>query len=122
MHRGLLTWNIILTVLLIAGFLVQYNYINLNNDRTRIMSQNFEQINEVISKQSAVISEQARVINENAELMNEEYLAAIEENQQAMNEMAELVSEYQDVFKENAIYFEEILENLRSLSLTVTQE
>jgi methyl-accepting chemotaxis protein len=121
MHRGLLAWNIILTVLLIAGFLALYNFINLNNKRILIMSQNFEQINEVISKQSAVISEQARVINENAELMNEEYLAAIEENQQAMNEMAELVSEYQNVFKGNAIYFEEILENLKNLSVTVTQ-
>jgi len=122
MNRGLLAWNIILTVLLIAGFLAQYNYINLNNKRILIMSQNFEQINEVISKQSAVISEQARVINENAELMNEEYLTAIEANQQAMNKMTEMVNEYQDVLKENAIYFEEILENLRSLSLTVTQE
>ena len=121
MHRGLLAWNIILTVLLIAGFLVQYNYINLNSDRIRIMSQNFEQINEVISKQSTVISEQARIINENAELMNGEYLDAIEKNQQAMNEMAELVSEYQDVLKENAIYFEEILENLKNLSVTMTQ-
>jgi len=122
MHRGLLAWNIILTVLLIAGFLAQYNYINLNNKRILIMSQNFEQINEEINKQSAVISEQAKVINKNAELMNEEYLAAIEQNRQAMNKMTEMVNEYQDVLKENAVYFEELLENLRSLSLTVTQE
>jgi len=122
MHRGLLAWNIILTVLLIAGFLALYSFINLNNKRILIMSQNFEQINEVISKQSAVISEQAKVINENAELMNKEYLAAIEANQQAMNKMTEMVNEYQDVLKENAIYFEEILENLKNLSVTMTQE
>ncbi len=121
MHKGLLVWNIMLTVLLIAGFLAQSNYINLNNERIQIMSQNFEQINEALSKQAAVISEQAKVINQNAEFMNAEYLSAIEANQQTMDEMAELVMGYQSILKENAVYFEKILENLKNLSITLTQ-
>jgi len=124
MHKGLLVWNIILTVLtvlLVAGILVQNNFISLNSERIRITDENFAGINEVVKEHAVVIGEHAKVINENAELMNEEYLAAIEANQMVMDEMAELVTEYQEVINWNAIYFEEILGNLEDLSLIVTQ-
>lgn len=124
MHKGLLVWNIILTVLtvlLVAAILVQYSFINLNSERIRIMGENFAEINGVVNEHAKVIGEHAKVINENAELMNEEYLAAIEANQKVMDEMAGLVNEYQEVINENAIYFEEILGNLEDLSLIVTQ-
>lgn len=125
MGKKLLVWNIVLTVLLLAGFLGGFlmlrNFINLTNERIFIISESLNEMNKVMNQHAEVISQHAEIINENTNLRDEEYLAVMEANQETMNDMAELVGEYQQLINENAIYFEDILENLKNLSILVTQ-
>jgi len=123
--KGLVIWNIVLTVLLIAGFLggvlMQNRFINLTNERILAISESLNTMNTVMNQQAEVISQHAKIINENNNLRDEEYLAVIEANQEAMNDMVELIGEYQQIINENAIYFADILENLKDLSIVTTQ-
>jgi hypothetical protein len=125
MGKKLLIWNIVLTVLLLAGFLggflMQRSFINLTNERILVISESLNEMNKVMNQHAEVISQHAKIINEHNNLRDEEYLAVIEANQEAMNDMAELVGEYQQFINENAIYFEDILENLKGLSIVMTQ-
>lgn len=120
--KVLLAWNIILTVVLIAGFLgsflVQNRFINLTNERIFVVSESLKEMSDVLNEHAEVINGHTGTINEHANLMNGEYLVAIEANQELMNDMAKLISEYQKTIDNNAIYFGDILENLRDLSMT----
>ena len=49
MHKGLLAWNSILTVLLIAGFIVLGNYIYRTNERIDSINEDFTEISDVIN-------------------------------------------------------------------------
>ena len=117
MPKGLLVWNIILTALLIAGFVVLGNYIYRTNERINSINNDFKEICDVISLQAEVINEHADLINE----VNTAYLSAIEENLETMTEMAELVYKYREVIDKNSVYYEEILEKLDNLSIVITQ-
>ena len=117
MRKGLLVWNIILTVLLAAGFIVLGNYIYRTNQRMAAMTEDFQAICAVINLQSAVIDEHADLINE----VNTAYLATIDGNQAVMTDMAELVERYRDVIDRNSVCYEEILEKLEHLSLVITR-
>jgi len=123
--KGLVIWNIVLTVLLIAGFLggvlMQNRFINLTNERILALSQSLNTMNTVMNQHAEVISRHASIINQNNDLRDGEYLAVIEANQEAMNDMVELVNEYQQIINENAVYFASILENLKDLSIVTTQ-
>jgi len=123
--KGLVIWNIVLTVLLIAGFLggvlMQNRFINLTNERILALSQSLNTMNTVMNQHAEVISQHASIINQNNDLRDGEYLAVIEANQEAMNDMVELVNEYQQIINENAVYFANILENLKDLSIVTTQ-
>lgn len=125
MRKGLLVWNIVLTVLLLAGFLggflIQKSFINLTNERILVISESLNEMNTVMNQHAEVISQHARLINEHTNLRDKEYLAVIEANQEAMNDMAELIDEYQQIINENAVYFADILENLKDLSIVMTQ-
>lgn len=123
--KGLVIWNIVLTVLLIAGFLggvlMQNRFINLTNERILALSESLNTMNTVMNQHAEVISQHASIINQNNDLRDGEYLAVIEANQEAMNDMVELVNEYQQIINENAVYFANILENLKDLSIVTTQ-
>jgi len=123
--KGLVIWNIVLTVLLIAGFLggvlMQNRFINLTNERILALSESLNTMNTVMNQHAEVISQHASIINQNNDLRDGEYLAVIEANQEAMNDMVELVNEYQQIINENAVYFASILENLKDLSIVMTQ-
>ncbi|MFC1911575.1 hypothetical protein ACFLXG_00210 [Chloroflexota bacterium] len=117
MHRGLLAWNIILTVLLVAGFGVLGNYIYRTNMRMNAITNDFQEICAVIDLQAKVMNEHADLINE----VNDAYLSAIEGNRETMTDMAELVDKYRDVIDKNSVYYKEILEKLDNLSIVLTQ-
>ena len=123
--KGLVIWNIVLTVLLIAGFLggilMQNRFINLTNERILALSESLNTMNTVMNQHAEVISQHAGIINENNNLRDGEYLAVIEANQEAMNDMVVLVNEYEQIINENAVYFANILENLKDLSIVTTQ-
>ena len=123
--KGLVIWNIVLTVLLIVGFLggvlMQNKFINLTNERILALSESLNTMNTVMNQHAEVISQHARIINENNDLRDGEYLAVIEANQEAMNDMVVLVNEYEQIINENAVYFANILENLKDLSIVTTQ-
>jgi hypothetical protein len=123
--KGLVIWNIALTVLLIAGFLggviMQNRVINLTNERILALSESLNTMSTVMNQHAEVISQHANIINENNDLRDGEYLAVIEANHEAMNDMVELVNEYEQVINENAVYFANILENLKDLSIVTTQ-
>jgi hypothetical protein len=123
--KGLVIWNIVLTVLLIAGFLggilMQNRFINLNNERILALSESLNTMNTVMNQHAEVISQHANIINQNNNLRDGEYLAVIEANQEAMNDMVELVNEYEQIINENAVYFANVLENLKGLSIVTTQ-
>ena len=117
MPKGLLAWNIILTVLLIAGFVALGNYIYRTNMRMTYITNDFQEI-------CAVVDLQAKVMNEHADLINEvntAYLSAIEGNRETMTDMAALVEKYREVIDKNSVYYEEILEKLENLSIVITQ-
>ena len=123
--KGLVIWNIVLTVLLIVGFLggvlMQNRLINLTNERILALSESLNTMNTVMNQHAEVISQHAGIINENNDLRDGEYLAVIEANQEAMNDMVVLVNEYEQIINENAVYFANILENLKDLSIVTTQ-
>ena len=123
--KGLVIWNIVLTVLLIAGFLggvlMQNRFINLTNEKILALSESLNTMNTVMNQHAEVISQHASIINENNDLRDGEYLAVIEANQEAMNDMVVLVNEYEQIINENAVYFANILENLKDLSIVTTQ-
>ena len=123
--KGLVIWNIVLTVLLIVGFLggvlMQNRFINLTNERILALSESLNTMNTVMNQHAEVISQHAGIINENNNLRDGEYLAVIEANQEAMNDMVVLVNEYEQIINENAVYFANILENLKDLSIVTTQ-
>ena len=123
--KGLVIWNIVLTVLLIVGFLggvlMQNKFINLTNERILALSESLNTMNTVMNQHAEVISQHAGIINENNNLRDGEYLAVIEANQEAMNDMVVLVNEYEQIINENAVYFANILENLKDLSIVTTQ-
>ena len=75
-----------------------------------------------MTQQSEVLNEHAQIINGRMESMNEEVMAAIEKNDELIQEMNGLVTEYQQVINTSATYFEEILDNLKSLSATRSEE
>ncbi len=117
MRKGLLVWNIILTVLLIAGFVVLGNYIYRTNERISFINEDFTKISDVINLQAEVINEHAGLINE----VNTVYLSAIEGNHETMTEMAMLIDKYREVADKNSVYYKEILEKLGDLSIVITQ-
>ena len=123
--KGLVIWNIVLTVLLIAGFLggvlMQNRFINLTNERILALSESLNTMSTVMNQHAEVISQHASIINQNNNLRDGEYLAVIEANQEAMNDMVVLVNEYQQIINDNAVYFANILENLKDLSIIMTQ-
>jgi len=126
MYKKLLIWNIILTVVLVGGLLAGYFYIKNYNTATEeemlLLRQHVNELTAVMTQQSAVLNEHAQIINGRMESMNEEVLAAIEENDKLIQEMNGLVKEYQQVINTSATYFEEILGNLESLSITEPEE
>jgi DNA anti-recombination protein RmuC len=71
-----------------------------------------------MTQQSEVINEHAQIINGRMQNMNEEVMAAIEKNDKLIQEMNGLVKEYQQVINTSATYFEDILDNLKSLSVS----
>ncbi len=126
MRKGWLVWNIILTIVLVGGFLAGYFFIsNYNSTTEQEMSVLRQQVNElsaVVAQQSEAINEHAQIINGRMDSMNEEVVAAIENNDKLIQEMNDLVLEYQQVINTSAAYFEEILENLESLSIASSEE
>jgi len=126
MHKRLLVWNIILTVALVGGLLAGYFYIKHYNTTTEeeilMLRQHVNELTAVMTQQSAVLNEHTQIINGRMESMNEKVVAAIEENDKLIQEMNGLVKEYQQVINTSATYFEEILDNLKSLSVTEPEE
>jgi uncharacterized coiled-coil protein SlyX len=126
MHKGLLVWNIILTIVLVGGFLAGYffvrNYNNATEQEMSVLHQHVNELSAVVAQQSETINEHAQIINGRLESISEEVEAAMENNNKLIQEMNGLVLEYQKVINESAAYFEEILENLESLSIASSEE
>ena len=126
MHRGLLIWNITLTVVLVGGLLSGYfyikNYNTITEEEILTLRQHVDELTTVMAQQSEVINEHAQIINGRMESMNEEVVAAIEKNDKLVQEMNGLIKEYQQVINTSATYFDEILDNLKKLSLTTPEE
>jgi hypothetical protein len=126
MHRGLLVWNITLSIVLVGGLLAGYFYIRNYNACTEeelsTLRQHIDELTVVMSQQSEVINEHAQIINGRMESMNEEVIAAINENDKLIREMNGLIEEYQQVINTSAAYFDEILDNLRILSRPTPDE
>ena len=125
MNKLQLIWNITLTVLLLAGFALgfwwQDRNIKLIDAKIQVVDDSVVAMNHVMAKQADVINAQAGVIDEHARLMNGEYLAAIQADQVMMEEMAGLIDQYREIVKRNALYFEEMQDNLQDLSLAIPQ-
>ena len=126
MHKGLLVWNVILTIVLVGGLLAGYflieNYNAATEEEVLVLRQHIDELTVVMTQQSEVLNEHAQIINGRMESMNEEVMAAIEKNDELIQEMNGLVTEYQQVINTSATYFEEILDNLESLSVTSSEE
>jgi len=126
MRRWLLVWLIALSVVLVGGLLAGFFYINNYNSVTEqeilTLRQHIDGLTVVMTQQSEVLNEHAQIINGRMVSMNEEVMAAIEENDKLIQEMDGLVKEYQQVINTSATYFEEILANLKELSVTETEE
>ncbi len=126
MHKGLLVWNITLTIVLVGGLLAGYFYIKNYNTGTEeelsALRQHVDELTVVMAQQSEVINEHAQIINGRMESMNEEVVAAIEKNDKLIREMNGLIKEYQQVINTSATYFDEILDNLKKLSRTTPEE
>ena len=125
MPRGLLIWNIVLTMIVLggmaAGFFLFNDYYHITEQKMLTLSQHVEELNAVVQEHTEVINEQTAVINNHLAEMSDEYKATIEEQEQIINEMSSLISRYQEIINNNASYFEEILENLKELSTTVSE-
>jgi len=126
MHKGLLVWNIILTTVLVGGFLAGYffisSYHNATEQEMSVLHQNVNELTAVVAQQSEAINEHAQIINGRMESISEEVAAAIENNDKVIQEMNSLVQGYQEVINTSAASFEEILKNLKSLSITKSEE
>ncbi|MBM4448879.1 MAG: hypothetical protein FJ015_06570 [Chloroflexi bacterium] len=126
MHKGLLVWNIILTTVLVGGFLAGYffisSYHNATEQEMSVLHQNVNELTAVVAQQSEAINEHAQIINGRMESISEEVAAAIENNDKVIQEMNSLVQEYQEVINTSAASFAEILKNLESLSITKSEE
>jgi uncharacterized membrane protein len=126
MRRWLLVWNIALSVVLVGGLLAGFFYINNYNNVTEqeilTLRQHIDGLTAVMTQQSVVLNEHAQIINGRMESMNEEVMAAIENNDKLIQEMDGLVKEYQQVINTSALYFEEILDNLKELSAAEVEE
>ena len=126
MHKGLLVWNVILTIVLVGGLLAGYflieNYNAATEEEVLVLRQHINELTVVMTQQSEVLNEHAQIINGRMESMNEEVMAAIEKNDELIQEMNGLVTEYQQVINTSVTYFEEILDNLKNLSATSSEE
>jgi len=126
MHKGLLVWNIILTTVLVGGFLAGYffisSYHNATEQEMSVLHQNVNELSAVVAQQSEAINEHAQIINGRMGSISEEVAAAIENNDKVIQEMNSLVQGYQEVINTSAASFEEILKNLESLSITKSEE
>ncbi len=126
MHKGLLVWNITLTIVLVGGLLAGYfyikNYNTITEEEILTLRQHVDELTVIMAQQSEVINEHAQIINGRMESMNEEVAAAIEKNDKLIREMNGLLKEYQQVINTSATYFDEILDNLKKLSRTTPEE
>jgi len=120
MYRGLVIWNILLTLLLLTGlgwvFHRENNLESLAEERFSVLSQSLVEMNGVISQHAQVLGEHAKILNQHTKLMDEGYLTAIEANQR---DMAELIQKYQELVEENASYLEKMHQRLEELSLII---
>lgn len=128
MRKGLLIWNSIITVLLIVGLVTAGYYLTIMEQKISVLTQENMTIRQAISQQTAVINQQTEVINQQSEIIDynlnlayEEYLATIKDSQATMEDMAILIAEYSEVINNDTIYFEEIAERLKELSIVLPQ-
>ena len=125
MHKGLLAWNIILTIIVVTGCGLGYylfeDYRVITEERILTVSQSLQELNGVVVKHAETINQQAASINSYVSNVNEEYTAALKENKEVIQEMNGIMEEYQQIVNDNAAYLEKILENLEQLSITILQ-
>ena len=125
MHKGLVVWNIILTVIVVAGCGLGYylfeDYRVITNEQILTVSQNLQELNDVVIQHTATINQQTASINNHVSNINEEYTAALKENKEVTQEMNGIIKEYQQIVNDNAAYLEKVLENLEQLSITILQ-
>ena len=126
MRRWFLIWNTALSVVLVGGLLAGFfyinNYKNVTEQEILTLRQHIDELTAVMTQQSEVLNEHAQIINGRMESMNEEVMATIEKNDKLIQEMNGLVKEYQQVINTSATYFEEILDNLKELSIAEVEE
>ena len=91
MHKGLLAWNIILTVMLVTGCGLGYylfqDYRVITEERILAIGQNLQELNDVVIQHAATINQQAASINNHVSNINEEYTGALKENKEVIQEM-----------------------------------
>ena len=128
MPKGLLIWNGILTVFLIIGLATAGYYFSVMEQKISVLTLGNTIIRETISQQTAVINQQTEIINQQSKIIDrnlnlayEEYLATIQDSENIMEDMAILIAEYSEVINNDAIYFEEITERLKRLSIVIPQ-
>ncbi len=128
MRKGLLIWTSIITILLIAGLATSGYYFIIMEQKISVLTLENTIIREAISQQTAVINQQTEVINQQSEIIDrnlnlayEEYLVTIQDSENTMADMAILIAEYGEVINNDAIYFEEITERLKRLSIVIPQ-
>lgn len=125
MHKGLVVWNIILTVIVVAGCGLAYylfeDYRVITNEQILTVSQNLQELNGIVVKHAETINQQAALINNHVIDVNEEYTAALKENKEIIQEMNGIIEEYQRIVNNNAAYLDKMLENLEQLSITILQ-
>lgn len=121
MKKGLLIWNVALTIIviggLITGFLVQRNYHSRVSEEITVIAQHLKEMNAVLTEHAVVINEHATAININMNDINKDYVTAMEENQRVIEEMNGLIVAYQKVINENTDQIEELLNNLEDLAV-----
>lgn len=124
MKKGLLIWNIALTIIviggLITGFLVQKNNNSHVSEEIIVIAQHLEELNAVLAEHAVVINEHATAINSNMNDISTEYGTAIEENQRVIDEMNDLIMAYQQVINKNVNHMEKLLHNLEELSISAS--
>ena len=128
MPKGLLIWNSILTVFLIVGLAAAGYYFTVMEQKISVLTLENTIIREAISQQTTVINQQTEVINQQSEFIDhnlnlayEEYLVTIKDSENTMADMAILIAKYSEVINNDAIYFEEITERLKRLSIVIPQ-
>jgi len=125
MHRALLIWNVVLTVIVIGGlagvFWLQNQYQQTTEERIATLSKDVIEMHTMLEDQAATINEHASIINKYITETSESYCAALDENEEVIMEMNDLLQQYQEMVDSNAEYFEKILENLKELSIVLSQ-